>query len=353
MSQEKLPPLPFQQNSQANERAMKNKVQNADSQGDKQRTDQPAKNKNDKGKQMESQKDNETTIEKVEGKASCALLILTVGIMVTSIILVTWCVIARKAKLCEKKEALEILNMDSFVSCSYDDAREKIKTILIIGCVSVAVSPLCLLLRLPLSYAPTGKFEIYFFFCLVISVLLFIYTIPILDLKASQKLTDYGTLKKVMFNSLAQKYTSDEITRSNTMSDRWNTFFIKYDCCAVNQIISTTNDFDTAPWCTTSGSCQQTNSQIPKTCCKDITEEDYVNATSSCHATVTAGSYKDSCFARVINLSNESLKEYQIDMIITCSLTLAVIMFASFLHVLVLIFISIFKRSECCTKCCN
>ncbi|XP_061180765.1 uncharacterized protein LOC133189406 isoform X2 [Saccostrea echinata] len=214
--------------------------------------------------------------------------------------------------------------MDSFVSCSYDDAREKIKTVLILGCVSVAVSPLCLLLRLP-----TGKLEnaclityyvLYVLLCLGIAVPLFIFTIQLLDSKTSKKPMDYGPLKKGMFNSLAQNFTSDEITRGNTMSDRWNKFFIKYDCCAVNQVLGTTNDFDKTPWCTISGSCQQTNSQIPKTCCKDVTEEDYVNATSSCHATVSAGSYKD---------------------------------LASFLHVLVLIFISIFKRSECCTKCCN
>ncbi|XP_061192997.1 uncharacterized protein LOC133201219 [Saccostrea echinata] len=113
--------------------------------------------------------------------------------------------------------------------------------------------------------------------------------------------------------SLKQQFTSDLILKDDSISDRWNRFFIKYDCCSVHQVTSTTNDFDTTPWCTTSGSCQQTNSQIPKACCKDVTEDDYINAAASCHATVTSGTYKDSCFARVKKLNDEALTEKEVD----------------------------------------
>ena len=70
----------------------------------------------------------------------------------------------------------------------------------------------------------------------------------------------------------------------------------QYDCCAVREIQGTANDFDNTPWCTTSGSCQATASQIPKTCCKDVTQDDYQNAPATCHASVNPGTYKTVCF---------------------------------------------------------
>ena len=66
----------------------------------------------------------------------------------------------------------------------------------------------------------------------------------------------------------------------------------QYDCCAVREIQGTANDFDNTPWCTTSGSCQATASQIPKTCCNDVTQDDYQNAPATCHASVNPGTYR-------------------------------------------------------------
>lgn len=66
----------------------------------------------------------------------------------------------------------------------------------------------------------------------------------------------------------------------------------QFDCCAVNEVLGTTNDFDETPWCTTSGTCQATASQIPKSCCKDVTENNYQSAPSACHASVNSGTYK-------------------------------------------------------------
>ena len=67
---------------------------------------------------------------------------------------------------------------------------------------------------------------------------------------------------------------------------------MKYDCCAVHEVNGTTNDFDNTPWCTTSGSCQATVSQIPRTCCKGVTLTNYTSAPSTCHASVSPGTYK-------------------------------------------------------------
>ena len=67
---------------------------------------------------------------------------------------------------------------------------------------------------------------------------------------------------------------------------------LQYDCCAVREVLSTTNDFDKTPWCTTSGSCQATTSQIPRTCCKGVTQDDYQNAPTKCHASVESGTYR-------------------------------------------------------------
>lgn len=67
----------------------------------------------------------------------------------------------------------------------------------------------------------------------------------------------------------------------------------QFECCGVNRVAGTTNDFDHTSWCTTIGSCQATASQIPKTCCKGFTEYDYQNAPSDCHSSVSPGYYYD------------------------------------------------------------
>lgn len=76
----------------------------------------------------------------------------------------------------------------------------------------------------------------------------------------------------------------------------WNGTFLhcsifQYKCCGVNKVVGTTNDFDSTSWCTTSGTCQVTASQIPKTCCKGFTKYDYQNAPTECHSSVNPGEY--------------------------------------------------------------
>uniref|UniRef100_A0A8W8KQ19 Tetraspanin n=1 Tax=Magallana gigas TaxID=29159 RepID=A0A8W8KQ19_MAGGI len=63
------------------------------------------------------------------------------------------------------------------------------------------------------------------------------------------------------------------------------------DCCGVDPVLSMTNDFDQTPWCTTSGSCQTSRSNIPRTCCTGVDESTYSSAPASCHRNVTSGTY--------------------------------------------------------------
>ena len=67
---------------------------------------------------------------------------------------------------------------------------------------------------------------------------------------------------------------------------------MKYNCCAIHDVMGTTNDFDNTLWCTTDGSCQATVSQIPRTCCKDVTLTNYTSAPATCHASVNLGTFK-------------------------------------------------------------
>ncbi|XP_052674541.1 uncharacterized protein LOC128156433 [Crassostrea angulata] len=110
-----------------------------------------------------------------------------------------------------------------------------------------------------------------------------------------------------MTSSLKDNYWNDNFTTGTKMSNNWNHLFIDFECCGVNRVAGTTNDFDHTSWCTTNGSCQATASQIPKTCCKGFTEYDYQNAHSDCHSSVSPGFYYDKgCFSVI---KKEVIKE--------------------------------------------
>uniref|UniRef100_A0A8W8KN87 Uncharacterized protein n=1 Tax=Magallana gigas TaxID=29159 RepID=A0A8W8KN87_MAGGI len=96
-----------------------------------------------------------------------------------------------------------------------------------------------------------------------------------------------------MTSSLKDNYWNDNFTTGTKISNEWNHLFIDFECCGVNRVAGTTNDFDHTSWCTTNGSCQATASQIPKTCCKGFTEYDYQNAHPDCHSSVSPGYYYD------------------------------------------------------------
>lgn len=75
-----------------------------------------------------------------------------------------------------------------------------------------------------------------------------------------------------------------------------STWYLKLDCCGVNPVLSKTNDFDQTPWCTTSGFCQTSSSDIPRTCCTGVDEGIYSSAPVSCHGNVTSGTYNEKVF---------------------------------------------------------
>ncbi|XP_061165214.1 uncharacterized protein LOC133174167 [Saccostrea echinata] len=104
---------------------------------------------------------------------------------------------------------------------------------------------------------------------------------------------NWTSLHSNMNSSLLKNFVSDNIISANETSNRWNIFFTENKCCGVNSVYGTTNDFDTTPWCTTAGSCQQTNSQIPKSCCVGVTKENFQLADIKCHAQVSPQTYND------------------------------------------------------------
>lgn len=132
-----------------------------------------------------------------------------------------------------------------------------------------------------------------------------------------------GELKNKLIVSLKENFIEDTVTNLDPISNAWNhmfmtvirfgiwikinkpllewflaikiiyalIFFIKLDCCGVNTVESTSNDFDQTPWCTTVGSCQDNTSQIPRTCCIDVNGMTYPSAPNACHTNVTSGTY--------------------------------------------------------------
>nr|XP_022303073.1 uncharacterized protein LOC111110752 isoform X1 [Crassostrea virginica] len=144
------------------------------------------------------------------------------------------------------------------------------------------------------------------------------------EAKKQQTDTDYVQLQTKMVSSLEKHYTSEHINNSDEISAGWNNFFIKYDCCAVRDVLSSENDFDRTPWCMSNGTCQQTISQIPKTCCKSVTQEDYQMAPKSCFEALDTGTYKSGCIGRIKEMSVVNIEEYTIRMV-TTSISLLVL----------------------------
>ncbi|XP_062604364.1 uncharacterized protein LOC134266135 [Saccostrea cucullata] len=108
--------------------------------------------------------------------------------------------------------------------------------------------------------------------------------------------------KNQLEDNLHEEYKDDALSTTETVSNSWNMVFMELDCCAVSPVVSTTNDFDKTPWCTTSGECQQTNSQIPKTCCNGVTVSTYSSAPSACHANVDSETYNSQgCYDVLVN----------------------------------------------------
>lgn len=130
-------------------------------------------------------------------------------------------------------------------------------------------------------------YRIYGFIVLVLSVV----TGLIFAASLIVKIVVESKIQERMGESFKDNYVGDTLTSSNSISNAWNYMFMTIDCCGVNSVQSKTNDFDTTPWCTYSGTCQEGNSEIPKTCCLSVDEDTYLLAPNDCYASVTSGTY--------------------------------------------------------------
>uniref|UniRef100_A0A8W8KL38 Uncharacterized protein n=1 Tax=Magallana gigas TaxID=29159 RepID=A0A8W8KL38_MAGGI len=221
----------------------------------------------------------------IEESRTCSVLLALNGIlMVLGIVLIYLTTDILMAKSCDLKKALDLLGLDVNSPCAYNDIMDKLSTLCYWGIGMISVD---LILFLMLSTPFKRPFCIF----------------------------DFVQIKAEVLNLLEKNYTSDNISSSDAISNNLNKFFIKYDCCAINQVQGTTNDFDSTPWCTTSGSCQATASQIPKTCCNYVSEEDYGNAPTACHSSVSPGTYKSNCMIPIRLLSVANIEEYKISLL--------------------------------------
>lgn len=151
-----------------------------------------------------------------------------------------------------------------------------------------------------------------------------------------------------MITSLKAHFEDDTTTSSNSLSNAWNYMYMTVDCCAVNSVQSTTNDFDQTSWCTTSGSCQATSSQIPKTCCLNVDENTYTTAPNGCHASVSSGTYNsEGCY----DVLKKILLRYSSSIIGLIFTTIALEIAAVVLVILILGKDKVGCLSRCPTKC--
>ncbi|XP_052720277.1 uncharacterized protein LOC128191941 isoform X2 [Crassostrea angulata] len=223
------------------------------------------------------------------------------------------------AKPCDLDKALDSLGLDITSPCVYNDIKNMSICLRDLGIGILAVNLFFFWMILCLKCMPK-ELKLTFFILIALAALGFFITMMIfyndvLVTKAAKKDTDFVQIKTTMFNLLEKNYTSDNISSSDAVSNKWNTFFIEYNCCAINQVQGTTNDFDSTPWCTTSGSCQATASQIPKTCCNYVSEEDYGSAPTACHSSVNPGTYKSNCMMAIKLLSVTNIEEYKISLL--------------------------------------
>lgn len=125
----------------------------------------------------------------------------------------------------------------------------------------------------------------------VLVLILLVMKIAVIILWFTMKNTVENEVKDKLFVSLKDNYKEDTLTNRNSISNAWNYMFMTLDCCGVNPVVSTKNDFDSTYWCTDDGSCHGAVSNIPKTCCLNVDENTYTTAPTACHSSVHTGTY--------------------------------------------------------------
>lgn len=313
-------------------------------------------------KEQDTQTQHKSSVEK---KNSFIVLCSRGIIMVAAIVLISSSEEISKAKPCDLEKALKSISVDYNFPCKHHAIKEKTTNLRILGIsllilnfisfililISLLLPQISKLLR-PDPLMPKILKRALFvvlacnaIFCSIAMVLSYI---DVRKTKAAKSDINFVQIKATMFNLLEKKYTSDNISSNDAVSNSWNKFFIEYDCCAINQVKRTTNDFDRTPWCTTSGSCQTTAYQIPRTCCKYVTEDDYGSASSDCYSSVKSGTYKSNCMNAIKRLSVTNIEEYKISLLQVSLLIIGTLGIAEAIILLVLTteFVIFFSNSK-------
>ncbi|XP_021349360.1 uroplakin-1b-like [Mizuhopecten yessoensis] len=111
------------------------------------------------------------------------------------------------------------------------------------------------------------------------------------------------TIKNEFLSQLQSSYTKDDLNKSDEVSSAFNYMFMQMECCGVNPVTATTNDFDLTPWRIEDG----VSLKIPKGCCIGVTEDTYsAFANTSCTDTATSGTYhSDGCYDTILSKFGE------------------------------------------------
>eukprot|EP00105_Crassostrea_gigas_P035435 XP_019919583.1 PREDICTED: uncharacterized protein LOC105320321 [Crassostrea gigas] len=263
-----------------------------------------------------------------ENRTGHTLLALKGILLVAASVLISSTKEISIAKPCDLERVLVSLVVDQTSPCKYDDIKKMSTTLCNVGISFLVLNAIFFLLILNILWVPTNKkigvnitLAVSVVLAVVYSFLMIYFYTKVLESKERETETNYARIKSSMISRLEENYTSDNVTSGDAISDMWNKFFIEYECCAIDQVTGTNNDFDRTPWCTTSGSCQTTASQIPKTCCNYVTEDNYQSAPTACHSSVDSGTYKSNCMMAIKKLSTVHIKEYHVSLLLITLMT--------------------------------
>lgn len=256
----------------------------------------------------------------VEKKTFTVVLTMKFAIATGTVLFLISCNDSFQAKSCDLVKALNSISLNYTVPCIYDGIDGNSKKIVVVGTLTLVLNIIIFILDMIFPLLDKRHYLTKMGICIVVllpfflSIYLFGEYMKISSFKTKYKDVNYVQLHSNLKVWLEIHYTSDNIRSNNMISNDWNKFFIKYDCCAINQVVEKANDFNSTPWCTISGSCQAMVSHIPKTCCKYVSEDDYESAPSACHSAVTPGTFKSSCMdvikkLSVVNIDEEELRK--------------------------------------------
>lgn len=235
---------------------------------------------------------------------------------------------------------LDVFTMDSIEAVSRVKTLSIILILIGVALMVVGIGWFIIGLRFQEKFTQVQKYYV------ILVLILLAMTIAVIALwdPIESKVETYMQSKMVV--ALKAHFVEDTTTNSNSLSNSWNHMFMELDCCGVNAVVSTTNDFDATSWCTTLGSCQATSSQIPKTCCLNVDRNSYTSAPVGCHASVNSGTYNlKGCYA----VLKEKLLRYSSIIIGFVSTTIVVEIIAVILALSFLVCNELRKRSRLAT----